>query len=98
MALVGIFLPGLLLVAGVLPFWHGLRARPRAQAAMRGVNAAVVGVLGAALYDPVWTGAVFGRADAASVLVGVVLLVTWRVPPVLIVLLGAIFGVAMAVS
>ncbi|MFX8809265.1 chromate transporter, partial [Acinetobacter baumannii] len=57
-ALGAIFLPGLLLVTGMLPFWQALRRRPLAQAAMRGANAAVVGVLAAALYQPVWTGAV----------------------------------------
>ena len=61
--LLAIFLPGFLLLLGVLPFWHALRARPAAQAAMQGANAAVVGLLGAALYDPVWTGAVHGRVD-----------------------------------
>ncbi len=54
-ALIAIFLPGLLLVAGALPFWDAFRRRPSAQAAMRGTNAAVVGILAAALYDPVWT-------------------------------------------
>jgi hypothetical protein len=64
-ALVAIFLPGLLLVYGMLPFWDTLRSRQSAQAAMRGANAAVVGILGAALYSPVWTSAVLTPRDFA---------------------------------
>lgn len=64
-ALVAVFLPGLLLVAGVLPFWDALRARPNAQAALRGTNAAVVGILAAALYDPVWTSSIRSLSDVA---------------------------------
>ena len=60
LALVAIFLPGMLILLGALPFWHALRTRPGARAAMAGVNAAVVGLLASALYDPVWTGAVRG--------------------------------------
>lgn len=84
-ALGAIFLPGLLLVAGVLPFWDALRRRTGAQAAIRGANAAVVGLLGAALYDPVWTGAVRNGQDFVLALTGVVLLVTWRCPPLVVV-------------
>jgi chromate transporter len=69
-ALVAIFLPGLLLVYGMLPFWDTLRSRQPAQAAMRGANAAVVGTLGAALYHPVWTSAVLTRRDFALALAG----------------------------
>ena len=97
-ALVAIFLPGILLLMGVLPFWGALRARPRAQAALRGVNAAVVGLLGAALYDPVWTGAVLGPSDLAVALVGFVLLVAWRAPPVLVVGLGALAGLGLGLA
>ncbi len=95
LALAAIFLPGILLLAGALPFWDALRARPRAQAAMRGVNAAVVGLLGAALYDPVWTGAVQRPADFALALLGFVLLVIWRAPPLLVVALGAAGGIGL---
>ncbi|MFG1479125.1 chromate efflux transporter [Xanthobacter sp. V4C-4] len=91
-ALVAVFLPGLLLVAGMLPFWNGLRARASAQAAMRGANAAVVGILGAALYDPVWTGAVLGPADFALAVAGFLLLTRWRAPPVLVVALLTLAG------
>jgi chromate transporter len=62
-ALVAVFLPGLLLVAGALPFWDALRIRPSAQAALRGTNAAVVGILAAALYDPVWTSSIGNLSD-----------------------------------
>ncbi len=86
-ALVAIFAPGMLVLMGTLPFWHALRARPGARAAMAGVNAAVVGLLGAALYDPVWTGAVHDPADFAIAASGFVLLVAWRAPPLLVVVL-----------
>ncbi len=91
-ALVAVFLPGILLVYGMLPFWDALRARPLAQAAMRGTNAAVVGILGAALYDPVWTSAVLGPRDFALALFGFVLLAAWRAPPWVVVVLGAAGG------
>ena len=95
LALVAIFLPGILLLMGVLPFWESLRARPRTLAAMRGVNAAVVGLLGAALYNPVWTTAVLTQADFAVALLGFVLLVVWRAPPLLVVALGGAAGAAL---
>jgi len=94
LALVAIFLPGILLVLGTLPFWGLLRNRASAQAAMHGVNAAVVGLLGAALYDPVWTSAVRTRGDFALALVAFVLLVAWRLPPLAVVIIGAIGGIA----
>src|SRR5690625_8053287 len=79
--LIAIFLPGFLLVIGTLPFWDAFRTRPLAQAAMRGANAAVVGILGAALYDPVWTSAIFSPQDFALALVGFVLLAVWKATP-----------------
>jgi chromate transporter len=97
-ATVAIFLPGILALVGTLPFWHGLRTRPGAQAAMRGINAAVVGLLGAALYNPVWTSAVLGPRDFAVAAAGFVLLVAWRAPPLLVVLLSALAGVGLAVA
>jgi chromate transporter len=96
--LVAVFLPGLLLVVGALPFWDGFRARPVAQAVMRGANAAVVGLLGAALYDPVWTGAILGTRDFALALVGFVLLTVWKAPPWLVVILLAAGGTGSAVQ
>jgi chromate transporter len=96
LGLIGIFLPGLLILVGVLPFWDSLRKRAGAQAAMRGVNAAVVGLLGAALYDPVWTSSVKAPGDFAIALVGFVLLTVWRAPPLAVVIVGALGGVALA--
>jgi chromate transporter len=93
--LVAIFLPGLLLAAGVLPFWQGLRRLPWSQPAMRGANAAVVGLLAAALYDPVWTGSVHRPADFAVAVTGFVLLVIWRMPPLAIVALCAVSGLML---
>ncbi len=90
-ALVAVFLPGLLLVYGALPFWSRLRAWPGVQSAMRGANAAVVGVLGAALYDPVWTGAVLEARDFAAVVAGFLMLTVWKVAPgVVVVVLAAV--------
>lgn len=78
LALGAIFLPGFLLMAGILPFWGALAARPAAAGAVAGINAAVVGVLAAALYDPLWTTAVRGPADAGIALAGLVLRFAWR--------------------
>jgi chromate transporter len=88
--LVAIFLPGFLLLLGVLPFWDQVRTSPAAQAAMRGVNAAVVGVLGAALYDPIWTSAILTDTDFYAALILFVLLTVWRARPILVVALGAV--------
>lgn len=92
------FLPGLLLVAGALPFWTALRSRPPAQAALRGANAAVVGLLGAALYDPVRTAAVHTPYDFAVALAGFVALVAWRAPPWAVVARTAPAGVILGVN
>jgi chromate transporter len=88
-ALVALLLPGMLLVYGMLPFWDALRTRPAAQAAMRGANAAVVGILGSALYNPVWTSAVVTPRDFAIALGGFLLLTVWKLPPWIVVLLLA---------
>jgi chromate transporter len=97
-ALIAISLPGLLTVVGTVPFWNTLRSERAAQAVMRGVNAAVVGLLGAALYNPVWTSAVQSPADFAIVVAGFVLLVAWRAPPLLVVLLSAAAGLAFVMA
>jgi chromate transporter len=97
LGLVSIFLPGLLLHLGTLPFWESLRRRAGTQAVMRGINAAVVGLLGAALYSPIWTSAVQGPQDLAVALVGFVLLVGWKAPPVVAVAVSALGGAAFAV-
>lgn len=90
--LVVIFVPAFLLVVGVLPFWDGLRQRPRVRQALAGVNAGVVGLLLAALYDPVATSALHGKADAGLALAAFGLLVHGRVSPVVVVALGALAG------
>ena len=97
-ALVAIFLPGMLVLLGTLPFWHALRRRPHAQAAMLGTNAAVVGLLGAALYNPVWTSAVQSPADFAVVATGFMLLLVWRAPPIVVVLLSALAGIGLTMA
>ncbi|HLI11519.1 MAG TPA: chromate efflux transporter [Alphaproteobacteria bacterium] len=97
LCLVAIFLPGLLVVAGALPFWESFRRRAGAQAAMRGINAAVVGLLAAALYNPVWTSAVKAPGDFAVAMIGFVLLAVWRAPPLVVVIFGALGGIALAV-
>lgn len=96
LALAAVFVPGFLALIGVLPFWDRLRAHPRAQAALRGVNAAVVGILAAALYDPVWTSAVSNLYDFAVACAGFLLLVLWRVPPWIVV--AATVAAAMMVQ
>jgi chromate transporter len=94
--LVAIFLPSFLLVLGTLPFWDRLRSRPLAQAALRGVNAAVVGVLLAALYDPVWTTGIHVPADFALATAAFLLLVAWQTPPWLVVAMTALAGAVIA--
>jgi chromate transporter len=96
LGLLGIFLPGMLILLGALPFWDSFRKRASAQAMMRGVNAAVVGVLGAALYNPVWTTSVHTPRDFGIALVGFVLLVAWRAPPLVVVAFSAVAGTTMA--
>jgi chromate transporter len=96
LGLIGIFLPGILVLLGTLPFWDALRKKTGAQAMMRGVNAAVVGLLGAALYNPVWISSVHAAGDFAIALVGFVLLTVWRAPPLVVVVISAAGGVLLA--
>ncbi len=96
LGLVAIFLPGMLVLVGTLPFWESVRSEEKAQALMRGVNAAVVGVLGAALYTPVWTSSIRTPADMGLAIVGFVLLVVWRMTPILVVFISAIGAVLLA--
>jgi chromate transporter len=96
LALVAVFLPSFLLIVGALPFWELLRWRTGFQAALAGINAAVVGLLLAALYDPVWTSAIKDPADFALALVAFGLLMFWRLPPWLVVAISAAGGVAIA--
>lgn len=95
-ALTGIFLPGFLLLLGVLPFWNTLRTRAWAQAMMRGANAAVVGILAAALYTPVFTTAITGPGPLALALLCFVLLISWKLPPWIVVVVGAAGGILLA--
>ena len=92
-ALAGIFLPGFLLLIGVLPFWNRLQHHERVQAIMRGANAAVVGILAAALYTPVFTTAILTPPAFALALVCFVLLVAWKLPPWIVVIIGAAGGI-----
>jgi chromate transporter len=95
-SLIAIFIPGILVLTGALPFWETFRQRSNAQAVMRGVNAAVVGLLGAALYNPVWTSSVMAPGDFALALVGFVLLTVWRAPPLVVVAISALGGIGLA--
>lgn len=96
LATAAIFLPGVLFVLAALPFWGRLRDMPLAGAAMRGANAAVVGVLGAALYNPVWTSAVHGKLDFVLATGGFLLLTLAKAPPLLVVALLAVAGLILA--
>ena len=96
LCLVAMFLPAFLLVIGPLPFWNALRHRAWAQAALRGVNAAVVGLLLAALYRPVWTSGITNANDFALGVVAFLLLFMWKTPPWLVVVFCAFGGAALA--
>ena len=96
LALVAIFAPSFFLVAGVLPFWERLRGAAQVRRGLMGVNAAVVGLLLAALYDPVWTGAIKAPEDFALAMAAFALLAFWKAPPWLVVLLTAAGGALIA--
>ena len=95
-ALGAIFLPSFLLVIGILPLWDRLRSVARFRGAIAGVNAAVVGLLLAALYDPVWITAIHAPSDVALGLAAFGMLAWWKLPPWLVVLLGAATGAALS--
>ena len=97
-ALVALFLPGFLILIGALPFWDQLRRTIWAQSAMQGANAAVVGILGAALYTPVFTSAIGGMPDFALALICCVALMAWKAPPWVVVLLAAVGGAALTLA
>nr|WP_158459133.1 chromate efflux transporter [Pseudomonas fluorescens] len=90
--LVAIFAPSFLLVMGALPFWQELRKYHRTQAAMMGINACVVGLLLAALYQPVWTSAIQGPGDFVWALMALVALMVWKLPPWLVVIGSGVIG------
>lgn len=95
LALVAVFLPGFLLLVGVLPFWTRFRTLAKAQSLMQGANAAVVGILGAALYNPVFTSAIGDMRDFALALGCFVLLTAWKAPPWAVVIVAGLGGVML---
>jgi chromate transporter len=96
LCIVAIFLPAFLLTIGVLPFWDDLRRLKAIRSALTGINAAVVGLLLAALYHPVWTSAIKGPSDFGLGLAAFALLVFWKLPPWLVVMLSAACGWGLA--
>ncbi|MEH7107940.1 chromate efflux transporter [Bacillus sp. JJ1764] len=97
LATAAIFLPALLLVYGTLPFWYKLRSNPKIKGALIGVNAAVVGILLAAFYHPIWTSTILSPRDFAFAAVLFSLLVYWKLPPWIIVIAGALGGAVLNV-
>ena len=97
-ALLAVFLPGFLILVGVLPFWDRFRAMAAAQSLMQGANAAVVGILGAALYSPVFTSAIGDMRDFTLALLCFVLLMAWKLAPWKVVLIAGIGGAGLALS
>lgn len=95
-ALLAVFLPGFLILIGVLPFWDRFRTMATAQSLMQGANAAVVGVLGAALYSPVFTSAIGDMQDFALALLCFVLLMAWKIPPWAVVIVAALGGIGLS--
>jgi chromate transporter len=95
LCLVAVFLPSLLLVVGAMPFWHRLRGNAAVRKALAGVNAAVVGLLLAALYDPAWVNAVRSPREFALALAAFLLLAVLKLSPWLVVLLSAAGGVLL---
>jgi len=97
LALIAIFLPAFFLVAGTLPFWNILRSRPGFQSALSGINAAVVGILIAALYNPVWTSAIKTPYDFCLATIAFALLMIWKLPPWIVVIISALGGIVISV-
>jgi chromate transporter len=93
LGIIGIFLPGMLALLAALPFWSRVQGSANARAAMRGANASVVGILAAALYNPVWTSSVHNIPDMAIAGVGFALLTWLKAPPIVVVVMGAAAGV-----
>jgi chromate transporter len=98
LCLLAIFAPSFLLIAGVLPFWERLRRSVRTRAALAGINAAVVGLLLTALYDPVWTNAIFTLQDFGLALAALIALMFWRLPAWLVVIGSGVVGGLMSTT
>ncbi|NMH70993.1 chromate efflux transporter [Bacillus sp. RO3] len=96
LATFAIFLPAFLLIVGTLPFWDTLRRNPKIKGALMGVNAAVVGILIAAFYQPIWTSSIISSLDFAFAAVLFSMLVFWKIPPWIVVLTGAVGGLLMS--
>lgn len=96
LATVAIFLPAFLLIYGTLPFWSLLRRNPKIKGALMGVNAAVIGILISAFYHPIWTSSILTPVDFAFAAILFSMLVYWKLPPWIIVLVGAIGGSLMS--
>ncbi|MBA4493923.1 chromate transporter [Paenactinomyces guangxiensis] len=96
LATVAIFLSSFLLIIGALPFWEWIRTQPKFQAALNGINAAVVGILLGALYDPVWTKAIQSPADFSLALIAFGLLTIWKLPPWVVVVFSAMGGAILS--
>ncbi|MDR4947111.1 chromate transporter [Neobacillus cucumis] len=97
LALIAIFLPAFFLVAGALPFWNILRSRPGFQSALSGINASVVGILIAAFYNPVWTSAIKTPYDFCLAIIAFALLMIWKLPPWIVVIISALGGIFIPV-
>ncbi|KAB7704824.1 chromate efflux transporter [Bacillus aerolatus] len=95
LATFAIFLPAFLLILGALPFWDAIRRNPHIQGALMGVNAAVVGILIAALYHPIWTSSVLKPIDFVFAAILFSMLTYWKLPPWIVVLTGAVGGIVL---
>ncbi|QHE61466.1 chromate efflux transporter [Rossellomorea vietnamensis] len=95
LATVAIFLPAFLLITGALPFWDSLRQNPKIKGALMGVNAAVVGILIAAFYHPIWTSSILAPVDFALAAILFSMLVFWKLPPWMVVVTGALGGLVI---
>lgn len=95
-ATIAIFLPAFLLILGALPFWDQLRTNPKVTGAIMGVNAAVIGILISALYFPIWTSSILATKDFALAAILFSMLAYWKLPPWVIVVVGAVGGVIIS--
>ena len=98
LALISVFLPGFLLLSGILPFWQAISSLPKAKKAIAGVNASVVGLLGAALYDPIWTSSVKSILDLVIAVIGIVMIQKFKLPSIVIVLWCVVASFCLEIS